>query len=829
MLFNKMRVPLVRRICAAMLAVCMVTGLISGTAQASGGESGFTDIAENAPYYDAVCYVVENGLMNGVSETSFAPDGLINRALLATALYRLEDSPSVSGASFSDVEPGSWYSDAVSWVTAYDLVSGYGDGRFGPDDPVTREQIAVIFYRYAQFKGYDTRIFDGNLNDFEDAPAVQPYALEAMRWAVGCGLLYGVGGILAPTKSATRAHLAVAVQTLGVMKTYISMAEQRKDEIRSTVTDCTKDVTGTIYYISNSGSDENDGRLPETAWATPYRAMQEPMNAGDAVLFARGDTWYIGVEKNTGSTECNLHFADGVSVGAYGEGPKPILRGDIEEANAPGFWEIYYDEGGVKIWKAVQALRDTNVIVFNEGESWAEEIFPWWDGDMQYITSDGTLFDVKEALDRDLTFCNLLDLKRDHTCFKERIDPYFTGELYLRCDAGNPADVYDIVSVPQEIVGIEILPHSRIRDLDIRYCVMMGTQATDYYGTPMEFYRFSNLEIGWCGGWLQNYIPLVDENGTQHGYQPHIAGGGIGVYSTELSVTDCYIHHCGPMALILSMHDHSRDTAEVTTFKNQRFAGNLFEYCAAPMHWTDLTTMDNPGSKGFLSNLVYENNLVMYTGDGWLHNSILYSEGGGPFNIWLSPVENLMGAADNDGIIIRNNVFFLSRGSMVSLREYLWDGVTPVNRQPVFSGNTYIQLGDRLLFWWFYAGWSWFPSEKVLERQLGDTEGTLIVLGQNPHSPGWTPLQAEYHGDGTVSIRLETEAAGVCVFAAYDRNGKAIEHILMEKAETDENVVSLSFAVPSSAVTVKAFVLDPDTYQPVTFPFEADIWYPYSE
>lgn len=713
-----------KRISAFFLAVCLTLGMLSGTARAeSGGALPFRDVAEDAAYYNAVRYVYENHLMNGISDTMFQPDGAMDRAQLATVLYRLEGSPAVSGESFSDVAAGQWYADAIAWAAAEHLVSGYSGGRFGPADPVTLEDMATILHRYAKYKGYPSR--GEALTNFEDTSETAPYAVEPMKWAVNYGVISG--GELAPKSPATRAQIAAALHTLSVTGQYAGLANQRRESIRAARTDCTADVTGTIYYISNDGDDSNDGRSPETAWATPYTAMKKGLKAGDAVLFARGDTWYISMEDNWGDTSRNLGFLDGVNVGAYGDGAKPVLRGDIKEANDPAFWEIYYEKDGVKIWKAAQEVRDTTVIVFNEGESWAEEVFPWCDENKQYINPDGTPFVVEEALKRDLTFCNLLDLDKALKDFNSSVDLYSKGELYLRCDGGNPAEINDIVSVPQELVGIEIFPHSSICDLDIRYCIMMGTQCTDR-GTPKEDYHFSNLEISWCGGCLASY--MLQEDG--HRYQPHIAGGGIGTYSTELTVTDCYFQHCGPMTMILSMHDHQpTGRPEIVTFKNQRFAGNLFEYCAAPMHWTDLVPMDTPGSKGFLSNLVYEDNILMYTGDGWIYNSILQSNTGGPGSLWLSAVENCMGAADNDGIYIRNNVFFLSQWAMVNLREYLWGGeVTLVNKQPVFSGNTYVQLADRLLFLWFCAGDGYFPSEEAVKEQIGDTEGTLIVLGQ---------------------------------------------------------------------------------------------------
>ena len=506
---------------------------------------------------------------------------------------------------------------------------------------------------------------------------------------------------------------------------YLDAADVRRKEIRTAVTELPVEATGTVYYISNSGSDDNDGRSPETAWATPYRAMTANLQYGDAVLFERGGTWYIDVESNLGDTSRNHGYADGVHVGAYGEGAKPVLRGDIERANEAAFWELYYEKDGVKIWKASESLRDSAVIVFNEGETWAEEVFPWLDDTGAYINPDGSPFVVEAALDRNLTFCNLLPVDASDL---NRTDNYARGDLYLRCDAGNPAEVYETVSVPQEHVGIDMFPNSSVRDICILYCTMMGTQGTDI-GTTPENYQFINLEIGWCGGLLQNYA-LQEMDGVRYGYKPRIAGGGIGIYQTKLQVTDSYIHHCGPMAMIESMHDHIPDDGKIVHHENLLFAGNLYEYCGAPMHWTDLSFMEVPGSTGLISNLVFEDNLVMNTGDGWVCNSVLQSEGGSGNSLWLSAVENGMGAANNEGIYIRDNVFYLSRYAMITLADYLAvDNTTPVNAQPVFSGNTYVQFVSRPILQKNWSSEVYYPTEDVVRDILGDETGTLVIIG----------------------------------------------------------------------------------------------------
>ena len=169
----------------------------------------FTDVPAGSWYYDAVQYVYEEGLMGGTGNNRFSPDLTTSRAMIVTILYRLEGSPAVTGGmSFADVSDGQWYSDGVAWASANGIVTGYGDGRFGPNDPITREQMAAILYRYAGFAGQSTT-GQADLSGYTDAGRVSPYAAEAMGWAVDRGLITGVSAdTLSPGGSATRAQVA---------------------------------------------------------------------------------------------------------------------------------------------------------------------------------------------------------------------------------------------------------------------------------------------------------------------------------------------------------------------------------------------------------------------------------------------------------------------------------------------------------------------------------------------------------------------------------------------------------------------------------------------
>ena len=173
------------------------------------GANPFTDVSEKDWFYGDVMFVYENGLMLGTSKTLFSPHGTATRGMMATILWRMEGSPAPKGKnSFTDVEAGKWYADAITWTAENGIFAGYGKDKFGPDDPITREQLAAIFYRYADYKGYDLTV-KGNLDKFKDADKITDYAKTAMQWAVGSGLVNGKSGnLLDPQGTATRAEIA---------------------------------------------------------------------------------------------------------------------------------------------------------------------------------------------------------------------------------------------------------------------------------------------------------------------------------------------------------------------------------------------------------------------------------------------------------------------------------------------------------------------------------------------------------------------------------------------------------------------------------------------
>ena len=200
-----------KRLLAILLTVCMVVSM-APVAFAAG--SVFTDVKADDWFADEVEYVYVNGLMQGVGNSKFDPNGTTTRAMIVTILWRLEGEPAVNYAmNFEDVESEQWYTEAIRWAASEKIVEGYGNGKFGTNDAITREQMVTIMYRYAQYKGYDVSVGENtNILSYGDAFDVAEWAIPAMQWACGSGMIQGIADgstmNLQPQGNATRAQAA---------------------------------------------------------------------------------------------------------------------------------------------------------------------------------------------------------------------------------------------------------------------------------------------------------------------------------------------------------------------------------------------------------------------------------------------------------------------------------------------------------------------------------------------------------------------------------------------------------------------------------------------
>lgn len=200
-------------ITASSSSSCGAEGLWSTTATGTAPvQSPFRDVSLGDWYYDAVMYTVEHGLFSGTSATTFSPDDDMSRAMLVTVLYRLAGKPPVTGTMpFTDVEEDTWYSAAVLWAAQTGVATGSTATTFAPNTPISREQFAVMLYRYSLYYGYDTS-GRASVDGFSDGGKVSGFAQDGVSWAVSIGLLQGSANQLLPTGSASRSQVATMLQ-----------------------------------------------------------------------------------------------------------------------------------------------------------------------------------------------------------------------------------------------------------------------------------------------------------------------------------------------------------------------------------------------------------------------------------------------------------------------------------------------------------------------------------------------------------------------------------------------------------------------------------------
>ena len=251
----------------ALLLALILTLSLSVTAYAAVEDTGFSDVAADAWYADAVTYVRDNGLMSGTSDKTFTPGGTMTRGMLVTTLYRMAGSPSLEnedlGYPFADVPGDAWYADGVYWARLAGVVGGYSEDQFGPDDPVTREQIAVILWRYAGSPAAESG------TDFADEGSISAYATQAVDWARANGIVNGVeDNRFLPQSSATRAQVAT------ILRNYLTMEEAGEPEAPagSRVLVAYFSATGNTEAVAGYIAQATGGDLFEITPADPYTA-----------------------------------------------------------------------------------------------------------------------------------------------------------------------------------------------------------------------------------------------------------------------------------------------------------------------------------------------------------------------------------------------------------------------------------------------------------------------------------------------------------------------------------------------------------------------------
>ena len=493
----------------------------------------------------------------------------------------------------------------------------------------------------------------------------------------------------------------------------LAAADAMKQDILTNTDELT--CEGIAYYVSNNGNDDSDGLTPETAWATLNKVNAANLSRGDGVYFERGGTW-----------RGQLWAQEGVIYSAYGEGAKPNVFASPENGADPNKWSLL--EGTDNIWVYHMDMMDCGILVFNDGESWGTKVAPYYMDGYQSTINEGQSFDVKIELTEDLMFFSEADsILYDgapfrytvmDTCDRGEYSEEVIGTLYLRCDAGNPGEVFDSIefAVRQNIV----LPADGtvFHNLCLKY-----TGAHCIFGGEIG-YDVLFCEIGWIGGSPQYYRY---DNG-----EPAIMGNGVecdGNYD-HYSVTDCYIYQCYDAGV--SNQDPSEDPAVTgnenfesydVIQRNITYARNVFAYNDMPIE-IFFTLEDDAGyGRHRMENVLIEGNYFLYTGYGWYMET--KGAAGSAYMGHGSP-----NASEN--FRINNNVFYLGTGPLLTTGA-------PEKWQPTLDGNTYVQSDGGLLISWFseaegyQKNYTYYYNEHrdtvtdVIRDVLGDENGSAFI------------------------------------------------------------------------------------------------------
>ena len=391
--------------------------------------------------------------------------------------------------------------------------------------------------------------------------------------------------------------------TIEILNGLDNQAEKLKKEILNAKD--TIEIKGTTYYVSNDGNDENDGKTPETSWKTIDRVNKEQLSSGDGVRFKRGDLFRGTILSQNGVTYC-----------AYGEGEKPKFYAWNKNLGDASLWTLYNEENN--IWKLNEKILDCGTLVFNGGEKHSYKHIPSYRYGKFYCRwKENVEFDLTKELEGDLDIYWYFEDNFttepskgedfpipvvDETCF---------GDLYLRCDKGNPGEVYkDIEAVPRTcIVRVWSIDDVKVDNL----CMKYANFAVSAFAPNVKGLHVTNCEIGWIGGCIQTYM-ATDPN-----YTPEKRGGvtrygnGIEVYGgcTDFLVDNNYIYQ---------VYDAGA-THQVTTFgdkfimKDVCYSNNLMEHCVYSIEYFLEERAKDTGS--IMDTIEIKNNILRYGGYGW--------------------------------------------------------------------------------------------------------------------------------------------------------------------------------------------------------------------
>ena len=485
-----------------------------------------------------------------------------------------------------------------------------------------------------------------------------------------------------------------------------ALAQKRRDEIRSAKDDIT--VTGTAYFVSNDGDDTNDGKSPQKAWKTLARVSSAEFAAGDGVFFRRGDLFrgFVNVRP-------------GVTYAAFGTGEKPKFYGWDKSLADPALWELV--DAKKHIWKLTEPILDCGTLIFNDGQAHSRKLIPTYRNGMFVCRDDESKpFDMAENMTEDLDlFCLYADNLTDRPSKGEDfpvplLSDTSLGTLFLRCDQGNPAEVFhDIEALPRRnMFRVGGNADVRIDNLCLKY---IGCHAIGAGGECVSGLTVTNCEIGWIGGAIQTYFG--NDLNYPEGRRGSVTrfGNGVEIYGgcDHYTVKDCYIYQVYDAGITHQIITHGNKYA----MKHIRYTDNLVENCVYSIEYFIFKT--DGDTESYIDDCEISGNLLRFAGCGWgqqRHNTYTPSH----IKSW-----NFENTASNYSV--HDNIFDRSAYRLVHFVGEKQEDC------PILARNTYVQKYGQALGS-FGAAAATVPlaffenADKLIENIFGEKDAKVYFL-----------------------------------------------------------------------------------------------------
>ncbi len=434
-------------------------------------------------------------------------------------------------------------------------------------------------------------------------------------------------------------------------------AEEMKFKIRSSKSDYP--TNGSVYYFSGNGDDANDGLSADSPKKTLLAASELELKEGDTVLFKRGDV-FRGKLKAQGGVTYSAFGDEQNADGNYAA--KPVISGSPENCARPECWKLL--DGTENIWFYYQPILDVGGIVFDYGKTAGIKMVPWYNKGHYRIAGTDEIFDESKHITDNLGFFSRIDNKSP--CNVPDINKE-TGRLYLRCDEGNPGEVFESIELLTRFNNIGVAGDNvTIDNICVMHCGCHGIGTGNRAGLTVR-----NCELGWIGGCVQFY----NKSGSVTRY-----GNGVEIYvgCKDFTVENCYIYQIYDAGVTHQYKGTTGNNEIPVTMENVLYKDNLFEHCIYSIEY--FLEQDN-NEKQIMKNVLMTGNICRYSGYGW-----------GSFPDRAAHIKGWDHRNISENFVIENNIFDRSR-SMI-----LHCGVQDEEHLPVMRGNTYIHIANNPKF-----------------------------------------------------------------------------------------------------------------------------------